>query len=119
VPQLIEVPTRIPVPGGKQIDEYVGRANTGTEALSVAHMTAPGGWEEPAQTPQFDEITLVLRGLVRVEHDGGHLDVGAGQAVITQAGETVRYTTPGEDGAEYVAICVPAFSPELAARLEA
>jgi mannose-6-phosphate isomerase-like protein (cupin superfamily) len=118
VPQLIEVPTRVPVPGGKQIDEYVGRANTGTDALSVALMTAPGGWMEPAQTPQFDEITLVLRGLVRVEHDGGYLDVGAGQAVITTAGETVRYTTPGEEGAEYVAICVPAFAPELAGRAE-
>lgn len=118
MPQLIEVPTRIPVPGGKQIDEYVGRANTGTEALSVAYMVAPGGWEEPAQTPQFDEITLVLRGLVRVQHDDGHLDVGAGQAVITKAGESVRYTTPGEQGAEYVAICVPAFAPELAGRAE-
>ena len=118
MPQLIDTPTRIPVPGGKQIDEYVGRANTGTEALSVAHMAAPGGWEEPAQTPQFDEITLVLRGLVRVEYTGGFLDVGAGQAVITKAGETVRYTTPGDEGAEYVAICVPAFAPELAGRAE-
>ena len=118
MPQLIEVPTRIPVPGGKQIDEYVGRANTGTEALSVAHMTAPGGWEEPAQTPQFDEITLVLRGVVRVEHADGYVDVAAGQAVLTKAGETVRYTTPYAEGAEYVAICVPAFSPELAARAE-
>ncbi len=119
MPQLIDAPTSIPVPGGKQIDEYVGRANTGTEALSVAHMTAPGGWEEPAQTPEFDEITLVLRGVIRVEHAGGQLDVGAGQAVITKAGETVRYTTPGADGAEYVAICVPAFAPELARRADA
>ncbi len=118
MPQLIDAPTSIPVPGGKQIDEYVGRANTGTEALSVAHMTAPGGWEEPAQTPEFDEITLVLRGVIRVEHAGGQLDVGAGQAVITKAGETVRYTTPGADGAEYVAICVPAFAPELARRAD-
>lgn len=118
MPQLIDAPTRIPVPGGKRIDEYVGRANTGTEALSVAHMLAPGGWEEPAQTPDFDEITLVLRGVVRVEHADGSLDVAAGQAVITKAGETVRYTTPMADGAEYVAICVPAFAPELAGRVE-
>ncbi|MBA2553689.1 MAG: cupin domain-containing protein [Geodermatophilaceae bacterium] len=118
MPQLIDAPTRIPVPGGKQIDEYVGRANTGTDALSVAHMIAPGGWDEPAQTPQFDEITLVLRGVVRVEHDDGFLDVGAGQAVITKAGETVRYTTPTQDGAEYVAICVPAFAPELSGRAD-
>ncbi len=116
MPQLIPTPTRIPVSGGKTIDEYVGHANTGTDALSVAHMVAPGGWEEPAQTPDFDEITLVLRGVVRVEYDGGAFEVSAGQAVITQAGETVRYTTPTEAGAEYVAICVPAFAPELAHR---
>ncbi len=116
--EFIATPTRIPVPGGKVIDEYVGRANTGTDALSVAHMQAPGGWEEPAQTPQFDEITLVLRGVVRVEHADGYVDVAAGQAVLTKAGETVRYTTPYAEGAEYVAICVPAFSPELAARAE-
>lgn len=116
MPKFIAVPTRIPVPGGKVIDEYVGLANTGTDALSVAHMKAPGGWEEPAQTPRFAEITLVLHGLVRVEHDDGVLDVGAGQAVLTKAGETVRYTTPGHDGAEYIAICVPAFAPDLAGR---
>jgi mannose-6-phosphate isomerase-like protein (cupin superfamily) len=83
VPQLISAPTRIPVPGGKVIDEYVGRVNSETEAFSVAHMVAPGGWEEPAQTPEFDEVTVVLRGVVRVEHDGGALDVRAGQAVRT------------------------------------
>lgn len=118
MPQFIDAPTRIPVPGGKVIDEYVGRVNTGTDALSVAYMKAPGGWVEPAQTPQFDEITLVLHGVVRVEHIGGFLDVAAGQAILTRAGETVRYTTPFEDGAEYVAVCVPAFSPDLAARAE-
>ncbi|MCW2607756.1 MAG: cupin, partial [Frankiales bacterium] len=104
----------VPVPGGKLIDEYVGRASTGTEAVSVAHMRSPAGWEEPAQTPQFDEVTLVLGGTVRVEHDGGVLEVAAGQAVLTRAGERVRYTTP--DGAEYVAVCLPAFSPDTVQR---
>ena len=116
MPQLIEVPTRVPVPGGKQIDEYVGRASTGSESVSVAHMRSPAGWEEPAQTPQFDEVTLVLGGTVRVEHDGGVLEVAAGQAVLTRAGERVRYTTP--DGAEYVAVCLPAFSPDTVQREE-
>lgn len=116
MPKLIASPTRVPVPGGKQIDEYVGRVNSGTEALSVAVMIAPGGWSEPAQTPAFDEVTLVLRGTVRVEHGDGVLEVGAGQAVHTAAGETVRYSTPDGDGAEYVAICLPAFAPELAGR---
>jgi mannose-6-phosphate isomerase-like protein (cupin superfamily) len=114
--ELIETATRIPVPGGKVIDEYVGRVNSGETALSVAHMVAPGGWVEPAQRPDFDEVTLVLRGSVRVEHDGGVTDVRAGQAVVTRAGERVRYTTPEEDGAEYVAICLPAFSPQTAHR---
>jgi ethanolamine utilization protein EutQ (cupin superfamily) len=102
------------VPGGKLIDEYVGRASTGTQEVSVAHMRSPGGWEEPAQTPQFDEVTLVLSGGMRVEHDGGVLEVGAGQAVLTRAGERVRYTTP--DGAEYVAVCLPAFAPDTVNR---
>jgi mannose-6-phosphate isomerase-like protein (cupin superfamily) len=116
VAELVEKPTRIPVPGGKVIDEYIGRVNTGEQAVSVAHMTAPGGWREPAQVPRFDEVTLVLRGLVRVEHSGGVLDVHAGQAVLTRAGERVRYSTPEPDGAEYVAVCLPAFSPDLAGR---
>ena len=115
MPQLIEGPTRIPVPGGKVIDEYVGRATSGTDAVSVAHMRAPAGWDEPAQTPSFDEVTLVLHGLVLVEHDGGTVEVRAGQAVLTRAGERVRYSV-GDDGAEYVAVCLPAFSPELARR---
>jgi mannose-6-phosphate isomerase-like protein (cupin superfamily) len=118
MPELIATPTRIPVPGGKLIDEYVGRVNSGEAGVSVARMDAPGGWVEPAQRPGFDEITLVLRGCVRVEHDGGAIDVRAGQAVVTRAGERVRYTTPEPDGADYIAICLPAFSPDLAQRDE-
>jgi ethanolamine utilization protein EutQ (cupin superfamily) len=114
VPQLVESPVRVPVPGGKLIDEHVGRASTSTEGFSVAHMRSPAGWEEPAQTPEFDEVTLVLAGAVHVEHDGGTLVVAAGQSVLTRAGERVRYTTP--DGAEYVAVCVPAFAPETVHR---
>ncbi len=114
MPQLVESPVRVPVPGGKLIDEHVGRASTGTEGFSVAHMRSPAGWEEPAQTPEFDEVTLVLAGAVHVEHDGGVLVVGAGQSVLTRAGERVRYTTP--DGAEYVAVCVPAFAPDTVHR---
>jgi mannose-6-phosphate isomerase-like protein (cupin superfamily) len=115
VPQLVPAPTRIPVPGGKTIDEYVGHVTTSTPEVSVAHMVAPAGWSEPAQTPEFDEITVVLRGTVHVEHDGGVLDVGSGQAVITRRGERVRYST-GDGGAEYVAVCLPAFAPDLAHR---
>lgn len=116
MPQLIDAPVRIPVPGGKLIEEYVGRVATGTAGVSVARMTAPGGWDEPAQTPDFDEVTVVLRGTVRVEHDGGVLDVPAGQAVLTRAGERVRYSAPDADGADYVAVCLPAFAPDLAHR---
>jgi hypothetical protein len=120
--ELISAPTRIPVPGGKVIDEYVGRVNSGSEAVSVAYMQAPPGWSEPAQTPEFDEVTLVLRGLVRAEvpaETGGikTLDVRAGQALLTRAGEKVRYST-GEEQTEYVAICLPAFSPETVNREE-
>jgi len=116
--ELIAAPTGIPVPGGKTIDEYVGRVNSGESAVSVARMTAPGGWTEPFQTPAFDEFTIVLRGVVRVEHPAGVLDVTAGQAVVTRAGERVRYSTPDGAGAEYIAICLPAFAPELAGRDE-
>jgi mannose-6-phosphate isomerase-like protein (cupin superfamily) len=115
MPRLVPAPTRIPVPGGKTIDEYVGRVTTGEAGVSVAHMVAPPGWDEPAQTPEFDEITVVLRGVVRVEHDGGLLEVPAGQAVVTARGERVRYST-GPEGAEYVAVCLPAFAPDLAHR---
>ena len=113
MPTLIAGPTRVEAAGTKPklIDEYVGRVNTGTENLSVAHMRSPGGWVEPGQTPEFDEYTIVLKGAVQVEHAGGVLTVAAGQAVLTHAGEWIRYSTPGADGAEYVAICLPAFSP--------
>jgi hypothetical protein len=120
--ELISAPTRIPVPGGKVIDEYVGRVNSGSESVSVAYMQAPAGWTEPAQTPEFDEITLVLRGMVRAEvpsEIGGvkTLDVRAGQALLTRAGEKVRYST-GELETQNVAICLPAFSPESVNREE-
>ncbi|WP_327087527.1 cupin domain-containing protein [Nonomuraea sp. NBC_01738] len=111
----IEGATRIPVPGGKVIDEHVGRVNSGDEAVSIAHMIAPPGWEEPAQTPAFTEYTVVLRGTVLVEHAGGTLEVSAGESVVTEAGEKVRYST-GSEGAEYIAVCLPAFSPDSAQR---
>ena len=110
VPRLITEPVRIPVPGGKIINEHVGLISTGTLAVSVAHMIAPPNWGEPFQTPEFDEITLVLRGSVTVDHEGGPMTVLAGQSIVTQAGERVRYSC-GPDGAEYVAVCLPAFSP--------
>lgn len=115
MPELVSSPTRIPVPGGKIIEEYVGGASTGTTTVSVARMSAPPGWAEPAQVPDFDEVTLVLAGEVRVEHDGGTLVIAAGQAVLTRAGERVRYCV-GAQGADYVAICRPAFTPELVHR---
>ncbi|MFG1711128.1 cupin domain-containing protein [Nonomuraea sp. M3C6] len=111
----IEGPARIPVPGGKLIDEHVGRVSSGDEAISIAHMTAPPGWEEPAQTPAFTEYTVVLRGTVIVEHDEGTIEVAAGQSVVTAPGEKVRYSS-GPEGAEYIAVCLPAFSPEAAGR---
>ena len=122
MPDLIATPTRIPVPGGKVIDEHVGGVNTPEAGLrssvSVAHMVAPAGWSEPFQTPEFDEVTLVLRGSVVVDHDGGTLLVQAGQSVITRAGERIRYCC-GPEGAEYVAVCLPAFSPDTVHREEA
>lgn len=120
MPKLIEQPTRIQAAGNKVklIDEYIGRVNSQTPTVSVAHMRSPSGWQEPGQTPQFDEYTIVLKGLLRVEHKGGVLDVSAGQAVITGKGEWVRYSTPGEDGAEYIAICMPAFSIDTVHRDE-
>ena len=115
---LIAQPTRIQAAGNKPklIDEYVGRVNSKTSAASVAHMRSPQGWLEPGQTPEFDEFTIVLKGLLRVEHKGGSLDVNAGQAVVAHAGEWVRYSTPQEGGAEYIAVCLPAFSMETVHR---
>jgi len=118
MPELIAAPTTIPVPGGKRIDEYVGRVNTKEERLSIAHMRSPSGWSEPSQRPSFDEWTLVLRGTMRVEHEGGVMDVNAGQAVLTRAGEWIRYSTPGAEGCEYIAICLPAFSIDTVNRDE-
>jgi mannose-6-phosphate isomerase-like protein (cupin superfamily) len=117
-PTLIDKPTVIEAAGNKPkiIQEYVGRVNSDTGDVSVAHMRSPSGWVEPAQTPEFDEYTLVLRGSLRVEFEGGAMEVGAGQAVVARRGERVRYSTPGPDGAEYVAVCVPAFSPDTVNR---
>jgi mannose-6-phosphate isomerase-like protein (cupin superfamily) len=118
MPQLIPQPTIVTAAGNKpkRIEEFVGRVNTGAGHVSVARMKSPGGWQEPGQTPEFEEITLVLHGMLRVEHAAGVLEVRAGQAVITRPGEWVRYSTPEPEGAEYVAICLPAFSPETVHR---
>lgn len=117
---LIQQPMIIRAAGNthKEIAEYVGRLNSATEALSIAHMKSPAGWSEPGQSPEFDEYTLVLRGALRVETRTGTLDVKAGQAIIARRGEWVRYSTPGPEGAEYVAVCLPAFSSELVRRDE-
>src|SRR6476646_2246035 len=114
MPTLIAEATRITAAGNKPklIDEYIGRVNSKTSALSLAHMRSPGGWVEPAQTPEFDEFTVVLKGMLRVEHKNGAVEVQAGQAVIAHAGEWVRYSTPHAEGAEYIAVCLPAFSME-------
>jgi ethanolamine utilization protein EutQ (cupin superfamily) len=112
--EIIDAPMRIPVPGGKTIDEYVGRVASGDSAVSIAHMRAPAGWDEPFQTPDFDEFTVVLEGALVIDTQGGEVRVAAGQAVITRAGERIRYRTP--EGAAYVAVCLPAFTPEAAHR---
>ena len=118
MPTLIEGPTRVQAAGNKPklIDEMIGRVNSQTSALSIAHMRSPGGWVEPGQTPTFDEYTYVLRGLLKVTSKDGTLDVNAGQAVITHRGEWVQYSTPNEEGAEYIAVCLPAFSPDTVHR---
>lgn len=119
-PSLIPQPTRIAAAGNKPklIDEYIGRVNSRDTATSVAHMRSPQGWIEPGQTPEFDEFTVVLKGMLRVKHSEGELDVHAGQAVVAHAGEWVQYSTPSPEGAEYIAVCVPAFSLETVHRDE-
>ena len=118
MPTLITAPTIITAAGNKpkRIAEYVGRVNSGHSQVSVARMTSPGGWEEPGQRPEFEEVTIVLRGMVRVESGDGVLDIHAGQAVVTHPGDWVRYSTPNPDGAEYIAVCLPAFSPDTVHR---
>jgi ethanolamine utilization protein EutQ len=120
MPTLIPEATRITAAGNKPklIDEYIGRVNSKTTGVSVAHMRSPQGWMEPGQTPEFDEFTVVLKGTLRVRHKTGELDVRAGQAVITYRGEWVQYSTPVEGGAEYIAVCLPAFSMETVHRDE-
>jgi quercetin dioxygenase-like cupin family protein len=114
MPKHITTPTRIEAAGTppKLIEEFVGRVNSGTTAVSIAHMRSPSGWSEPRQRPEFHEYSIVLKGTLRVEHDGGTIDVHAGQAIIAAPGEAVRYSTPLADGAEYIAVCLPAFSPD-------
>jgi mannose-6-phosphate isomerase-like protein (cupin superfamily) len=118
MPELIPQPTIIQAAGNKpkEIAEYAGRVNTRHEQVSVARMVSPEGWVEPGQRPEFEEVTVVLRGMLRVEHEGGVLEVRAGQAVVTRPGEWVRYSSPEVGGAEYVAVCFPAFSPETVHR---
>ena len=120
MPKLIEKPTVIDCVGTKpkQIQEFAGRVNSGHSAVSVARMISPSGWEEPGQRPEFEEVTVVLKGMLRVEHDNGVLDVHAGQAVVASPGEWVRYSTPTAEGAEYVAVCLPAFAPTIVHRDE-
>jgi mannose-6-phosphate isomerase-like protein (cupin superfamily) len=113
LPRLIAAPTVIAAAGNKpkQIEEYAGRVNSAQTNVSVARMVSPAGWLEPGQRPEFEEVTVVLRGMLRVEFEGGTLDVRAGQAVVTSPGEWVRYGSPEPEGAEYIAVCTPAFSP--------
>ena len=118
MPHLIPAPTCVAATGNKpkQIEEFVGRVNTGHRQLSVARMVSPQGWVEPGQRPEFREVTVVLGGKLRVEHEAGVIEVGAGQAIITEPGEWVRYSTPEAGGAEYLAVCLPAFSPDAVHR---
>jgi ethanolamine utilization protein EutQ (cupin superfamily) len=118
MPTLVPQATRITAAGNKPklIDEYIGRVNSQTSGVSVAHMRSPQGWVEPGQAPEFDEFTVVLEGTLRVRHQQGEMDVAAGQAVITHRGEWIQYSTPGDGGAEYIAVCLPAFSMETVHR---
>jgi len=120
MPRIIEAPTIIEAAGNKpkRIEEYVGRVNSEHSEISVARMTSPSGWAEPGQRPEFIEITVVLKGKVHLEYEGGDCDIVAGQAVVTEPGEWVRYSTPDADGAEYIAVCLPAFSPTTVHRDE-
>lgn len=118
MPIHVPAPTRIEAAGNKPklIDEFIGRVNSAESRLSIARMRSPEGWVEPAQRPAFDEFTVVLAGMVRVEHEGGSIDVRAGEAIVTRAGERVRYATPEPGGAEYIAVCLPAFAPDTVHR---
>ena len=118
MPRLIPKPTVVAAAGEppKRIEEFVGRVNSGHAAVSVARMVSPAGWQEPGQRPEFEEVTLVLRGMIRVEHEGGVIEVREGQAIVTAPGEWVRYSSPERGGAEYVAVCWPAFSPDTVHR---
>jgi len=120
MPRIIAAPTVIAAAGTKpkRIEEFVGRVNSGHQGISIARMQSPAGWVEPGQTPEFEELTVVLAGMLRVEHGAGALEVRAGQAVVTEAGAWVRYSTPEAEGAEYVAVCLPAFSPDTVHRDE-
>jgi len=121
MPTLIAVPNVVPAAGypPKRIEEFVGRVQSGHVSFSVARMTSPAGWSEPGQCPEFEEVTLVLAGMIRVEHAAGAIEVRAGQAIVTKPGEWVRYSSPEADGAEYIAVCVPAFSPDTVHRDDA
>lgn len=118
MPMIIKSPSRIEAAGNKPkiIDEFIGRVNSATQNISIAKMTSPAGWEEPGQTPEFDEYTLILKGMLRVETKNTTFDVKAGQAIITKSGEWIRYSTPTPEGAEYIAVCLPAFSIETVHR---
>jgi mannose-6-phosphate isomerase-like protein (cupin superfamily) len=118
MPHHIAKPTRVEAAGvpPKTIEEFIGRVNSGTTAVSIAHMRSPEGWSEPAQTPEFDEYTLVLHGMLRVTHKQGAINVREGEAVIAHRGEWVQYSSPEPGGAEYIAVCIPAFSPKTVHR---
>ncbi len=120
MPTIIKSPTKIEASGNKPkiINEFIGRVNSSTEGISIARMQSPSGWQEPGQTPEFDEYTVVLKGMLRVETKDNTFDIHAGEAIITHKGEWIKYSTPNEEGAEYIAVCLPAFSPDTVHRDE-
>ena len=120
MPTIIKTPTKIESAGNKPkiINEFIGRVNSSTEGISIARMQSPSGWQEPGQTPEFDEYTVVLKGMLRVETKDNTFDIHAGEAIITHKGEWIKYSTPNEEGAEYIAVCLPAFSPDTVHRDE-